>query len=35
MPAEELPSAASALAELFPEDPAPQAEDSETVLPGD
>ncbi len=33
IPAEELPSAAGAFAELFPEDPAPQMEEPETVLP--
>lgn len=33
IPAEELPSAASAFAELFPEDTAPQTEESESVLP--
>jgi uncharacterized protein YjbI with pentapeptide repeats len=33
IPAEELPSAADAFAELFPEDPAPQVAEPETVLP--
>ena len=33
IPAEELPSAASAFAELFPEDTAPQTEEPESVLP--
>jgi len=33
IPAEELPSAASAFAELFPEEPAPQVEEPESVPP--